>query len=136
MSHWSENYVGRPYVEKQFDCGELARTVQREVFGKDVAIPTERRYEELKGRSRFEAMTSQIAEEKDTYARRTETPEEGDGVLLAYRKNYWHIGVYCFVNGEAYVLHAADGKVGMVVMNKIRELAGRGYVVEGYYKWI
>ena len=36
MAHWSESYIGRPYVPESADCAILYYTVSREVFGKDV----------------------------------------------------------------------------------------------------
>lgn len=135
MRHWVENYIGRPYVEKEFDCGVLAETVQREIFGRKVTLPSERAYVGKDGVDRFEAMVRQIRENLPGIASRTEAPVEGDGVLLISRGRGQHIGIYCVVDGQPSILHAADASK-MVVRTRISELEIRGMKVEGYYKWI
>jgi phosphatidylserine/phosphatidylglycerophosphate/cardiolipin synthase-like enzyme len=133
MQHWSQRYVGRPYIEGEFDCGELARTVQREVFGREIALPTERGYMGKKGAEKFRAMAAQIDTEKTRIAERTEAPQEGDAVLLVARGYLQHVGVYCLI-GEPWVLHAAD-TARQVLLARVRELAAKGLRVEGYYRW-
>lgn len=135
MAHWTESYVGRLYVEKEFDCGVLAETVQREVFGRKVMLPTEREYVGKEGAERFAAMARQIQENLPAVASRTERPVDGDGVLLFSRRRGQHIAVYCVVDGQRSVLHASDASR-MVVRTRISELEIRGMSVEGYYKWI
>lgn len=134
--HWSWAYVGRRYVDGEFDCGELARLVQKEVFGKDVAIATERGYLKAEGTlAKFRAMSAQIAAELPSCCEPTTLPREGDGVLLVTRGHAQHVGVYCFIAREPWVLHASDSSR-QVVLTRIRDLAVRGMRVEGYYRWI
>lgn len=135
MPHWSSAFVGRAYQEGVFDCGELARCVQREVFGREVRIPAERDYA-LAGspREKFAAMTAQIQRLKDDIARRVDVPQEGDAVLLVARGYRQHVGVSCFIEGERWVLHASDGSR-QVVLQRERDLALRGLGIEGYYRW-
>lgn len=130
--HWSDKYVGLPY-KPDFDCAELARLVQREVFGREISLPSNRDYAEKHGWSRRRAMTQQIHREKDVYAVRTETPQDGDGVLLIARGSDSHIGVYCFL-GEAYVLHASEN-CRQVIRTRVRCLHEQGLKLEGYYQW-
>lgn len=125
MAHWSERYVGIPYAEA--DCAELAARVQREVFAREIHIPTERGCG-LRG------LTRQIERLKDDYAARTDSPTEGDGVLMVSRGRLEHIGIYCDIAGTAYVLHAMRS-AGQVVLHRIRDLAHQGLAVEGYYAW-
>lgn len=134
MAHWSDQYVGRPYIEDEFDCGELARRVQAEAFGRAIDLPTERGYRGLSGVAKIKAMHAQISLCKDDYATPTDRPAEGDGVLLVSRGRVDHIGIYCLIGGEAWVLHAAAG-ADQVVRTRVRELALYGYAVEGFYRW-
>lgn len=134
MAHWSSQYVGRPYIEGVFDCAELARIVQREVFHREVNIPSDRDYSDKQGAMKFLHMRRQLERCTADAATPTETPEEGDAVLLNSRGFYQHIGVYCVVNGEPQVLHATD-RADQVVLTKVRELHIRGYRVGGYFKW-
>jgi hypothetical protein len=135
MAHWSDRYVGRPYVEGSFDCGALAELVQREVFAKEIHLPSERRYVGKRDVERFQAMASQIAAEKVNFAEPVTVPRDGDAVLLMARGYPQHIGVFCMLQGEPWVMHAADS-CGQVVRCRIRDLASRCLAVEGYYRWI
>jgi hypothetical protein len=124
-------------VEGEFDCAELARRVQREVFGREVRIPAERSHAAIDPAhaiARWRAMQAQISRGTAECARRVEVPEEGDGVLLVARGYSQHVGVYCVVDGEPCVLHAADAHR-QVVRTRVRELEIRGLRVEGYYRW-
>jgi hypothetical protein len=136
LSHWAERYVGRQYVEGMFDCADMARLVQKEVFGRDVAIPGSRDYADKIGIGRLRAMEEQIAREIDNVVTRTESPREGDGVLLIGRGYAEHIGIYCVIGGEPYVLHAANN-YRQVVLSQVRNLEIlHGLKVEGYYRWM
>lgn len=125
-AHWSERYLGLPYVEGANDCGEFAARVQREVFGRAVRLPTERAAGR-RGQSR------QIESLLDTYGVRTETPADGDAVLMK-SGSLWHIGVYCGIQGAPWVLHAMKN-AGQVCRHRVRDLAKQGLALEGYYRW-
>ena len=65
------------------------------------------------------------------------TPREGDGVLMAAaarrRSVGHHIGIWCAVGGEPYVLHCLKG-VGSI-LHPLRDLDRRALVLEGVYRW-
>jgi len=133
--HWAEQYVGIPCgSEAGFDCADLAALVQRECFENDIHLPRDRTYRERKGHAKFKAMKQQIEVLKDSYAHRTDAPIEGDPVLLKTKGYFQHIGVFCLIAGEPWILHAADGAQ-QVVLTRMRDLEIRGLFVEGYYKW-
>lgn len=136
LTHWTDPYVGRRYVEGAFDCGELARVVQREVFDREIRLPAARDYDFAGGPlEKFRLMAGQIERCKDDVAERVDVPQEGDGVLLVTRGYRQHIGLHCAIGGERWVLHASDG-TGQVVLQRERDLPLRGAAVEGYYRWI
>lgn len=136
VTHWTDPYIGRRYVEGEFDCGEMARLVNRELYGREIRLPVERDYLETEGTlAKFRAMTAQIERSKDDVARRVGQPQDGDGVLLVARGYQQHIGLHCFMHGERWVLHASDGW-GQVVLQRERDLPLRGLKIEGYYRWI
>ena len=62
---------------------------------------------------------------------------EGDGVLMAAAARRHslghHIGIWCAVGGEPYVLHCLKG-VGSI-LHPIRDLDRRALVLEGVYRW-
>ena len=128
-SHWAESYIGRSYVEGRHDCADFVVAVMRERFGRELALPAHG--------TGTRAWDRQIAALKGVYARRTETPREGDGVLMAAAARRHsvghHIGVWCAVAGEPYVLHCLKG-VGSI-LHPIRDLDRRALVLEGVYRW-
>lgn len=134
--HWSSAFVGRPYIDGEFDCGELARAVQREVFGREVRIPTERGYlGESHPVAKARAAAAQIAEEMERCVQRTDLPRDGDAVILVSSGYLQHIGVYCWIGTEPWVLHA-DNEYEQVVLTRIRDLGVSGLKVASYHRWI
>ena len=129
MSHWSEKYIGQPYATGSADCARLAGQVRREVFNQPV--PSETEVERAESRLK---RVGQMSDLVSTYGIATETPNEGDVVLMYCRGRPSHIGVFCVVDGEPSVLHAMEN-AGMAVLHKIRELNRVFLSVEGYYKW-
>ena len=153
--HWAESYIGRPYVEGVHDCADFVVAVMRERFGRELALPAhgagtrawDRQIAALKGvyavhvapeargtMGAPEARGSTVAPE----ARGTMgTSREGDGVLMAAAARRHslghHIGVWCAVAGEPYVLHCLKG-VGSI-LHPIRDLDRRALVLEGVYRW-
>ena len=125
--HWSEPYIGMPYVPGDNDCASFAARVVREVFAREIGLPHERS-DGVSGWSR------QIECAKNDYGIRVNKPEEGDAVLMIGRGRLNHIGVYCVIGGVGYVLHAML-KHGAVALHRIRDLDNVGLAVEGYYRW-
>ena len=154
-SHWAESYIGRAYVEGRHDCADFVVAVMRERFGRELALPAhgagtrawDRQIAALKGvyavhvapeargtMGAPEARGSTVAPE----ARGTMgTPREGDGVLMAAAARRHclghHIGIWCAVGGEPYVLHCLKG-LGSI-LHPIRDLDRRALVLEGVYRW-
>jgi hypothetical protein len=136
MSHWAERYTSRVYAYKEgeFDCADFVRLVMSEVFRREIRLPG-REYLGQRGEAKHDAMAAQIRHDKSDYALATHKPREGDGVLMICRGKPSHIGIYCVINGEAWVLHnAANAR--QSVLHRIRELDRQGMSVEGYYRWI
>jgi hypothetical protein len=125
-AHWSDDYLGLQYSEA-FDCAAFAEKVRREVFGHDLTLPSDRRDGPF-GRN------AQLTNAVPDFAVPTDTPAEGDGVLLVARGRVQHIGIYCVLAGEPWVIHNAEG-VG-VTRRRLREIGKWGFRVEGVYRWI
>lgn len=127
--HWSTSYIGRPYVLGEADCARLLVDVRNEVFKLPTPIEVDvQRAESRLGR--FGQMTDLV----DLYGEPTDSPQEGDAVLMICAGRPSHIGVYCLINGSECVLHAMEN-AGMVVLHKIRDLNKFFLKLEGYYKW-
>ena len=127
MSHWSEKYIGRPYIEGQYDCAELAIEVARNEFGLNVELLTERAIG-------LRAQSEQINACQADFADPTDDPKDGDPVLMISRGRFSHIGVLSIIDGERWILHAMKN-AGMVVLHQERNLKNINLEIEGYYTW-
>ena len=126
--HWSDKYVGIPYIPETADCAVLAVRVAKEVFGKDIALP-------VAHAATIRAQAKQINDLKDDYAVRIDAPVDGCPVLLVGRGHSCHIGVMCWINNEWYCLHA-NQSFQFVTRERLREMTRIHHRVEGFYKWL
>jgi hypothetical protein len=125
--HWSDKYIGEPYVPEVGDCAALAAKVNYEQFKKLPDLPNSHA-DTLRDQSK------QIVELKDDLAVKIDEPFDGCPVLLIGRGRLCHIGVMCWIANEWWVLHA-DQSAGFVVRQRLRELTRLHYKVEGFYQW-
>ncbi|WP_140725469.1 C40 family peptidase [Pseudomonas sp. Hp2] len=126
--------VGRftqiPYDEASFDCADLVVMVQRELFGREIELPSQR--------PRGVQGQAVIGRLSRSYARRREgSPQDGDLVLMIDhgQRRPGHAGVFFFLAHEGWVLHTNEQN-GCSVLHRTRELSGWGLRIEGYYEWI
>ncbi|HNC51256.1 MAG TPA: hypothetical protein PLO14_03305 [Accumulibacter sp.] len=127
--HWSDRFIGEPYVPGDADCLQLYCRVSNEVFGREIpsAAYVQRAVTAL-GRAR------QMADGVALFTAPTGHPIEGDAVLMQCRGRPSHIGAYCLVDGEPSVLHAM-ANAGMTVRHALRDLNRIGLAIEGFYRW-
>lgn len=128
MNHWSQNYIGLPYVEGEADCAALAERVAKEVLRIDPKLPQSHA-------SGLRGQAEQITALKAEYAVRVDTPIDGHPVLFAARGRFFHIGVACHLAGEVWALHA-DQTSGSVICQRLRDMTRWSYSLEGFYKWL
>jgi hypothetical protein len=124
MAHWSEKYIGIPYESDEAFCSILARRIRTEEFNHQPLMPSFKRWKILREDPQVLAAD---------YGIPTKEPKDGDAVIMQYGKR-WHIGIYCFIAGEGYVLHATS-TVGTSHLTKVRDLPRQGMRLEGFYKW-
>ena len=127
MTHWSDKYVGEPYVPETGDCAALAERVAYEVFGLTIGLPASHA-------STYREQAKQILELRDSYATRLDKPVDGCPVLFIGRARVCHIGVMCWLAHEWWVLHA-DQSAGFVVRQRLRDVTRIHFKLEGFYKW-
>lgn len=127
MAHWSDHYVGQPFVLDEKDCAWWAEEILRRQFGRTVCLPTDRA-----GGHRGKAR--QIQEALSDYCHPTDTTAEGDAVIMVSRGALYHIGLYAEIGGRPWVVHAAQN-AGQVVRTRLRDLEREGLVLEGIYRW-
>lgn len=129
MAHWSDNYIGDPYIRGDADCARLLCQVRREVFG--LPVPDDAYVERAASRL---GRATQMADGVNEFGEAVTVPREGDAVLMICGGRPSHIGVYCVVDGETSVLHAMEN-AGMVVRHRLRDLPRVSLTIEGFYRW-
>ena len=127
MAHWSDPYIGMPYVDGAFTCAHLVERVAADVLGLNVSLP------KPSGNSATPNAQQHCAR-KDAVFKRVDAPVDAHPVVMFERGLASHIGVACSVGGAWYVLHAVEG-TGVVAqpLSRVRNDPTGG--IEGFYKW-
>ncbi len=125
----AQAYVGTPYEAGVFDCADLAVRVQREVFGRQVALPAHA--------SAREAQAAQIHALRAQLATPIAQPVTGCAVLLTRNDpagTLWHIGTVFIDSMQTWVLHNS-AHLRSAALQRLDKLQRTGFVVEGFYAW-
>ncbi|MGV2896731.1 hypothetical protein ACNPPY_13145 [Achromobacter sp. AGC78] len=125
--HWSDKYVGLPYVPETGDCAALAARVSAEVFGIRPLLP-------VSHAQTLRDQSAQIIECREDLAERVENATDGCPALFIGRGRLCHIGVMCWIAHEWWVLHA-DKSAGSVIRQRLRDMTRIHFKLEGYYRW-
>jgi hypothetical protein len=130
MPHWSDKYIGRPYVVNTYDCAALAADIAKQEFGWEVFLPTDHGTTPLGQQRQFMRYTPLSA-----FPIPENEARDGDLVLMRGRGRLNHVGVfYRDTEHIAWVIHNANN-VGSVIRTKCRCLGALGYAIEGVYRW-
>jgi len=119
-------YEGIKYCEATLDCADFVALVQRELFGRNVQLPN--------GRPRGTRGQLALGELSKPYGTRTESPKDGDLVLMIESGRPAHAGIYFWLAHEGWVLHSCE-RIGESVLHRVRELPDMGAPIEGFYSW-
>ncbi|WP_126962552.1 C40 family peptidase [Xanthomonas arboricola] len=124
-----ERYLGIPYDNDSYDCADLVVQVQRELFGREVQMPSRR--------PRGAAGQVALGELSRAYAVPTTTPVDGDLVLMFDKGQTrpGHVGLFFHLAHEGWVLHTTHA-LGSSWLHRVRELPDYGARIEGYYTWV
>lgn len=126
MPHPVERFLGIPYDAEAFDCADLAMLVLRELHGKYIVLPN--------GRPRGREGQSRLWELSQQYADPVVgEPQDGDVVLMKWRKRVGHVGLFYRIAGEQWVLHSNETN-GVSVLHRVRELPMWGAKVVGFFR--
>ncbi len=125
--HWSDKYVGMPYIPEIGDCAALAARVSEEVFGVRPGLP-------VVHAQTLRDQANQIIEHRDELADRIQDPVDGCPALFIGRGRLCHIGVMCWIAHEWWVLHA-DQSAGSVIRQRLRDMTRIHFRLEGFYSW-
>ena len=122
-----DRFVGLIYDEDRFDCADFVAHVRRELYGHEVRLPN--------GRERGDRGYAVVAGRVEQYATPTETPADGDLVLMGRKgRKGGNDGLYIPLDHERYELHSntTDRRS---VHPRVRDLPDFGTTIKGYYEW-
>lgn len=126
ISRVLDRYIGRRYDPAAFDCADLAVLLQRDLFGKQIAMPADR--------ARRLAPAAAIERYRAELGRPIERDEIRDGDVVLIRSDFIHIGTLFHVNGAWRVLHNSRS-LGGVWLHRLSDLPVLNLFIEGYYRW-
>lgn len=119
-----DQFVGIAYCPDTMDCADFVALVQREMFGRDIRLPN--------GRPRGDRAAVPFQGRVLEYGRPTDSPKDGDLVVMLQGGRPSHVGVYFFLAHEPHVLHVrAEGAFSE--LTPVRLLATP---VDGYFAWV
>lgn len=120
-----DRFVGLPYTER-FNCADFIAHVQRELFGRTVVLPG----------ARGAVARARMAETITQYATSTDTPTDGDLVLMREfgRTRPSHVGLFFHIGQEDWVLHLIE-QGSQSLCQRARDLPRFGLRIEGTYAW-
>lgn len=121
---WPKKYLLIPYTK--MNCSEFVEYVLRDHFGRDYKFP--------QSEGSVFHQSHQIKETVPQYCERTESPVDGDLVLMHGIRRMCHVGLYYEDRGLKYVLHN-EKRLANSRLSRLSELLIHGYTVEGFYKW-
>lgn len=123
MSHWALKYLGLPWVAGETDCWNMARRIWSEQFHRDVVSVA------VDAASPLASRRALRDGDKGQW-RPTETPIEGDAVMMARGTSPCHVGIY-LAGGS--ILHSVEGAG--VICTPAGGLLRVGYRAVGFYSW-
>lgn len=124
-----DRFCGMVYSKSAFDCADFVVYVQRELFGRNVTMPS-RRPRGAQGQAALGALSAQYVDARQGAA------QDGDLVLMydMGKRARGHVGVYFRIGGCEWVLHCTD-KLGGSVVTARSDLQNMGLIIEGIYGW-
>jgi len=130
--HWACRYIGLPWQAgatgpEVLDCWSLVAWVQKHHFGRNLPdIPV------VEGNLKRLALTFRDHPERKRW-QPTNTPEQGDAVLMRQSRHPIHVGIWITISPTEYgVLHCVKGNG--VVFQNMASLKLAGWQIEGFYR--
>lgn len=126
MAHWSDGYIDVPYAVE--NCAALVERVRREVWGSRVRFPRPTRASVL----HYGALLTARARD---FATPIATPHDGCAVIVLARGRLAHLGLYCELPDQPYLLHS-DNTFGASVRIPMSRVCRPRFTIEGFYAWL
>jgi len=142
VGHWSAKYVGKAYLDGEYNCMDLCEDVMKNEFNFTPNLPILRSLREqvreyaLPRNEQRRKVSSVVQSYFDSYGNRLrdgERWEEGDFVFMKCGR-FFHGGIYCDLDGVGYVLHCTRTSR-QVILEKVRDLDRSCFELIGVYKW-
>lgn len=121
-----QDYVGREYRVGLYDCAHLVRDVQKDLFGREIALPGHHPMGAAGQRRVINAM-------RDELASRIDVPFPGCAAILT-EGDHIHIGTVALRHGEPWILHCSH-KLGSAHLHRLSDLERWGMSLQGYFAW-
>jgi len=128
MSHWTMNYLGQSWTPER-NCYYWFRKIMAERFGYEGLPLNEVVSVNGSARVAMRQFTDEAAKNQGWI--RTETPREGDAVMLAEGKRSSHIGVVVWIKEKLMVIHARQNTG--VVLSDALALKMNNLRITGYW---
>lgn len=124
--HWAIQYLGQPWVEHDNDCWAFFRRVSADHFQRELSII------EIDTANLRACIDQFLNHTEHRYWKKTDTPTDGDAVLMSQGHMPTHVGMWLDVDGGG-VLHCVKGAG--VIFTKTSQLRVLGYKVVAYYAY-
>lgn len=124
MKHWSEKYLTMTY--DKWNCSQFVEHVLKDHFNINFNFPQS-------SGNVFE-QSNQIKENVPIFAEKTDTPKEGDLIVMNGVRRLQHVGLLVIIKNRKYVLHT-EARLKTARLQDLSFLSVHGYTVEGFYKW-
>lgn len=124
MRHWAEKYLMIGY--KDMNCSKFVEHVLRDQFKIDFNFP--------QSQGTLFNQSQQIRDSMPSFCERTETPKDGDMILMHGMRRMCHVGIYVRIGWKEYVLHT-ESSMKTAALHPLNELNFYGFSVEGFYRW-
>jgi len=126
VAHWSEGYIDVPHAVE--NCAALVERLRREQFGSKQVFPRPER------RAVFhhsDLITSHLRD----FVTPIDAPHDGCCVIVLARGRLAHIGMYCELPDQPYLLHS-DSWFGASVRIPMSRVCAPRFRIEGFYAWL
>lgn len=128
MFHWSEEYLLNGQVGK-LNCAEFVEFLLNDRFKRKVQFP------QTQSGGNIFGMTREIVENIPKFVGdKTNTPKDGDLVIMNAKRISTHVGVYIEIDGIGFVLHTFY-RSRSVLRTRLKDLHQVGLELQGVYQW-
>ena len=123
--HWAEKFLKIEY--KDMNCSKFVEHVLRNQFGINYSFP--------QSEGSLFNQSQQIRDAMPSFCTKTDSPKEGDMILMHGRRRMCHVGIYVRIGITDYVLHT-ESSIKTAALHPLKNLLFFGYTVEGFYTWL